>query len=218
MMLYHGDTFTHNGRAFCVSIEPDSDSGAPWDNEDGHGPVTGWERRAKLPGELVLNGDGRGGLGTDRARRFYDFQAACRIARREGWGFLPYPLTYGTDETGKGWAQCSGPGFQHRATGETANDAIAALYAAHRATMTARQYAAGAARADYERLRGWCNDSWSYVGVVVTAGCECCEEYTGESLSLWGIESDSFEYLDEVARELADEIQPENEGDSSDGI
>lgn len=67
---------------FSVKFEQDADAGAPWENADGHGPVTGWETRDKLPGELVLN--------TDRnSKRFYDFAEACRIALRDGWDAAP---------------------------------------------------------------------------------------------------------------------------------
>lgn len=68
--------------------------------------------------------------------------------------------------------------------------------------QTKRQATAAAVDADFERMRGWCNDEWCWVGVSVTA--------TGEednySNALWGIESDSPEYHKEVARELADEV------------
>lgn len=64
---------------FAVKTVCDSDHGAPWEEEDGHGPVSDWERRDKLPGELILNED-RG------MKRFYDFAEACRIARRDSWG------------------------------------------------------------------------------------------------------------------------------------
>lgn len=67
---------------------------------------------------------------------------------------------------------------------------------------TKRQQAAKAARADFERLRGWCNDEWHYVGVVVTASRDGIDL---GSASLWGIESDAGDYLDEVATELLDE-------------
>lgn len=53
---------------------------------------------------------------------------------------------------------------------------------------------------DYDHLRRWCNDDWHWVGVVVK------EDETGEVESLWGIESDADDYLAEVARELADEL------------
>lgn len=64
---------------FAVTVSDDHDHGSPWDNEDGHGPVTGWTTRNKRPDELVLN--------TDRGqKRFYNFKEACAIALRDGWG------------------------------------------------------------------------------------------------------------------------------------
>lgn len=158
------ETIEHNGRTYRVEIEPDYDHGAPWEEEDGHGPVSEWTARAKLPGEVIIAQD-RGSY------RYYDFAEACRIARRDGWDAKPY-------NTGQ---------------------------------ETKRQQAAKAARSDMDRMRQWCNDYWSYVGVVVTAQCPCCEDFTGESASLWGIESDCADYLDEVARELAEQLAPEQE-------
>lgn len=78
-----------DGASYAVSVVRDMHSGAPWDEEDGHGPVTGWETRAKLPGEMVLCSD-------RHAKRFYDFAEACRIARRDGWDAEPY-CTDGTE-------------------------------------------------------------------------------------------------------------------------
>lgn len=74
---------------------------------------------------------------------------------------------------------------------------------------TARQYAARAARHDFEVLRAWCNDEWRYFGVEVTI-------YKGEvkltgnySHTLWGVEGNypgsDNSYLAEVACELLDE-------------
>ena len=68
-----------------------------------------------------------------------------------------------------------------------------------------RARSARAAMADYERLRQWCNDVWSWVGVVVTE-VNADDEAIGETASLWGIESDAGDYLAEVARELAGEL------------
>ena len=70
---------------------------------------------------------------------------------------------------------------------------------------TKRQQAAKAARADYENLRRWCASQWHWVGVVVTLLDPEGDE-TAVSDSLWGIESDAGDYLDQVARELAAEI------------
>lgn len=78
---YVGDKVTveYEGFTLEASLEYDHHHEAPWEAEDGHGPVTGWERRDKAPGEMVLS-EGRHGL-----ERFYDFQQAVKIAKREGW-------------------------------------------------------------------------------------------------------------------------------------
>lgn len=154
------ETIEHNGREYAVTIERDDCIGAPWDEHDGHGEVSEWTTRAKMPGEMVLCED-RG------SRRFYDFAGACQIARRDGWDAKPY-------NTGQ---------------------------------ETKRQQAAKAAMADFERLRGWCNDEWSWVYVTVTAKCDCCGDFTGRSETLGGIESDCGDYLDDIVRELAEEIE-----------
>ena len=148
-------TITRNGLTFRVTHEQDTDHGAPWEACDGHGPVSEWTSRDKLPGELVLNSDGR-------QCRYYDYAEACRIARRDGWDAPPYK------------------------------------------TGTARQRAARAARADFEYLRAWCSDEWTYMGVIVELLDDDGEAV--DSASLWGIESDAGEYLDEVAAELVDEL------------
>jgi hypothetical protein len=75
--------FTHSGESFIAEIHADDDSGFPWENSDGHGPVSEWTTRAKRAGEWVLDTEGR-------FKRFYDFAAACRIARRDGWNAAPY--------------------------------------------------------------------------------------------------------------------------------
>ena len=69
--------------------------------------------------------------------------------------------------------------------------------------------AAKAARADYEYLRAWCADEWSWCGVVVVPLCDCCGAADeSRSESLWGIDSsDGGAYLQEVARELAEQVQ-----------
>ena len=66
---------------------------------------------------------------------------------------------------------------------------------------TAKEIIAKAVDNDFERLRGWFNDEWEYVGVIVRNVGNPAE---GESL--WGIESDCEDYIVETAHELADEI------------
>lgn len=66
-----------------ATIHADDCRDAPWDNEDGHGPVSEWVTRDKRPGELVLNEDGRR---HGKSYRYYDYAEACRIALADGWG------------------------------------------------------------------------------------------------------------------------------------
>jgi len=65
--------------------------------------------------------------------------------------------------------------------------------------------AAAAVDADYDRLCGWCNNDWGYVGVIVTL-LDVDGRPTDERESLWGVESDAEDYLEEVALELAEQI------------
>lgn len=84
-MLYDGDTFEHRGLTFRVEFPHDEWHGAPWEECDGHGPVSDWTSRAKRPGELIL--------ATDRhAYRYYDFQAAVALAKSDGWNAKPYDV------------------------------------------------------------------------------------------------------------------------------
>jgi hypothetical protein len=85
-----GEIFTHAdfpSLKFRVHIEPDDNSDPPWENSDGHGPVRGchqWRSRpTKRPGERVLHQD-RG------TYWFYDWQEACKLARKAGWNAPPY--------------------------------------------------------------------------------------------------------------------------------
>lgn len=71
--------------SLVVSFERENDFGAPWDEEDGHGPVSDWTTRDKRSGELVISTD-------RRSKRFYDFAKAVRIAKREKWGVRPEAL------------------------------------------------------------------------------------------------------------------------------
>lgn len=79
----YSETIEINGLRFRVTYSRDEYADAPWNDCDGHGVVTDWERRNKLPGELVLAED-RG------SRRFYDFVASCKLALRERWDSVPY--------------------------------------------------------------------------------------------------------------------------------
>ncbi len=77
-------TFTYKGYTFHFVTEPDPASPPPWSYPfASHDLVSALTTRDKRPGEHVLN--------TDHSdKRFYDFQAACKLARAEGWDAHPY--------------------------------------------------------------------------------------------------------------------------------
>jgi hypothetical protein len=69
------------GYSVRVLVEYDQCMGAPWEEHDGHGPVSDWRNiDSQAPGERVLSRDGY-------SVRFYDFAEAVKIAKRDGWGF-----------------------------------------------------------------------------------------------------------------------------------
>lgn len=136
--------YEHNGHTITIKWYHDEDHGTPWEEEDGHGPVSEWTRRDKQPGERVLCED-HGNV------RYYDFAEAVKIAKRDGWDAKPY------------------------------------------GTGTAKQRTTRAVEADFDHLRGWCNDAWHYAGYNVTIdGMEYHE-------SLWGIDSPSMDQFEKDA-------------------
>lgn len=75
-------------------------------------------------------------------------------------------------------------------------------------TPTAREVTLEAIERDFARLDAWCKGEWEWVGVRVTL-LDLDGEPTNLSDALWGIESDSPEYHEEVAVELAEQIAPD---------
>lgn len=71
------------GRFYRAIIKAD-DARPPWEQNDGHGPVSHWKPVAtKRPGERLL-------LRDDNMGRFYDTQAAMLQAKVEDWDAPPY--------------------------------------------------------------------------------------------------------------------------------
>ena len=203
--------FTRHGHKFIARVYDDSDMGAPWESEDGHGPVSEWKHSdQKRPGERPLGNRDRG------FQRFYDWQEATAIAKRDGWGLNPEALAKLTERK-------KALGLNNPPTpGEIAQEAV---------------------RLDYDRLDGWARDLWHWVGISVSPmqasratlldalesvldsdtlesahdaarlAINAADEYAPENYSnaLWGIESDNPEYHSQVAQELADQIIAEME-------
>ena len=193
----------HGALTIRATIEHDSGHGAPWEECDGHGPVSDWTTRAKRPGELVLCSDGS-------HKRYYDFAEACRIARRDGWGYMPGKVITAQNSGGVWHSWCDiGAEYPIYNSGGYAdiNAAIRGVYALHRATMSARQYAARAAMRDYEALKAWCNDEWFWCGIEVTV-THTKSDTELASESLWGIDANhpngDNSYLTECATDLAE--------------
>lgn len=170
---FDGDTFERHGRTFRVELPQDDDNDAPWDREDGHGPVSDWARVDSCTGRPVKEPGDRVLIRYRGDFRTYDMAGAMKLAKRDGWGLSP--------------------------------ENVAKLRARLGREPTAGDIRAEAVEQDYERLRGWCADEWTYIGVLVT------DVATGDSESLWGIESDCDYYIVEVAHEMADQIADRND-------
>ena len=171
-IMHDGDTITHAGLTFRVSIHHDDDHGAPWDESDCHGPVSDWRHSSyscypeKAPGERVLASD-RGSY------RYYNVAEATRIAKRDGWGLGDADMAKLEDKLGR--------------------------------APTRGEVVAAAVEQDFDYLRRWCSGLWHYVGVIVTL-LDTEGDETHESESLWRIDSESLDYIAEVAQELAEEL------------
>lgn len=95
-MAYDHDTIEHDGAAFRVTLEHDDTHGAPWDEEDGHGPVSEWKRWREGQGVKPPKRAGERLLIWDRGSfRTYDMQAAIKQAKADGWDAAPYGGTHG---------------------------------------------------------------------------------------------------------------------------
>lgn len=104
----------------------------------------------------------------------YDMRASMAKARKEGWGVNKGKLRIGQTEFEREfWL----------------------------AGLTEKQKIALAVEQDWQYLQDWCDDKWSWVGVVVS-------DDEGHTASLWGIESLSDpEFFEETIRDLILECQ-----------
>ncbi len=194
----HIELADKDGFTFEVEIEPEREGRMPWREHDGHGPVralTGhlgsFHRVGKRPGERMLD-----------ETHAYDFAEACRIARRDCWGITPPGLKIGQEREHGPWYY-EGETIGRETEFLRREDATRAAYAAHKATFPSeRAYAAAAAESDFQRMHAFAQGELEFVGVIVRAKRAGIEL---GSASLWGIESDSGDYFEQVAQELREE-------------
>jgi hypothetical protein len=100
--------------------------------------------------------------------------------------------------------------YDMRATREKANEEGWGLGPKEIAKMTERlgraptkrEIVAQAIEQDFKRHQGWLHDNWMYIGIEVT------DILSGDSDSLWGIEDDCEEYVQEITGELASGLHP----------
>lgn len=184
--LTDGDTFTHKGRTFHVSIERDADHVDPWVENDGHGPVSEWTTRDKMPGEKVLTTEGGG-------HRFYDVAEATRIAKREGWGL--------SGEAMQALMRAKDYHFRN-AHNKNRLHKLPQL-AGPVPAPTRGEIIAQAVQKDFEYLRRWCTDDWHYVGVCVRH--ESQDDSEKYSYACWGVSSDDDAHIAEIAHDCAAE-------------
>jgi hypothetical protein len=173
--LSDGDTFEHEGFTFRVNVMQDYNYDPPWEREEGHGPVSEW-RSYRYSGRPDKCPGEVILVSEHFSARFYDFAETTRIAKRDGWGLGEEEMRKLEKELGR--------------------------------KPTRKQIVRRAVENDYEYLRRWCNDQWKYIGVVVTHipdDAEPDDVETDYMHALWGIESDSYDCIKEVAHELADE-------------
>ena len=144
------------GYTITIEVENDEDNDAPWDNDDGHGSVSDWRSRySKQPGERILHSD-------RNSCRFYNWQEAMQLAKRDGWGL---------DDDGKAkLAKSLRKSVDQLTAGEIREEVV---------------------RRDFEYLRGWCNDEWHYVGYTATITDEDGNDVDYND-SCWGFDDEDY--------------------------
>ncbi|MBV5272089.1 MAG: hypothetical protein JZU52_00095 [Lamprocystis purpurea] len=176
-----------NAMHFTLVIALDDRNDPPWEQADGHGPVSDWTRREKRPGERVLHRD-------RTLRRYYDVATAQRIALRERWGAHRPPVGRPRVAT-----RLHGATWCDRATVARLQQWLTARFGTKPPSV--RMVAAQAVEEDFQYLRAWCNNAWGYLGYTVTLLDEEGRP-TVENDACWGFES-CDDYILSAAKDAA---------------
>lgn len=180
MPVYVGDEFrfTQDGREFVARVHHDDCMGAPWEEHDGHCPVTRVSHdygtqygHSKKPGEFVFHRGNRG-----EYSYCVDMPECIALAMRDGWG-IP-------DDDRQRFVSSRGR------------------------EPTKRETAMIAVNLDLEFLRGWCADEWEWICLEVCAIVtdEDGEESETYCETLGGVESCGDYARNELMPELAENI------------
>lgn len=102
-----------------------------------------------------------------RSKRFYDFAGTVKKAKMEGWGLS-----------------------------DAEKSKLAASLSKDPATLTRGEITARAVELDFEHLKGWCNDEWTWQGYTAELWHNG-EKHSDLSASCWGFEGtpDGMEYM-----------------------
>lgn len=217
--------FELHGHKFIARVYRDDANEAPWMREDGHGEVSDWTSRAKRPGELILNSD-------RDSKRYYDFAGTVAIARKD-WGLSADDQAAWVAKAAKSrnkWRDGKAHPIEPRDTakpmtrGEMGAEAARRDFERLNAWCRDDWYYVGVSVAPMvpatERLTraieqaiqdcGLSPDKDLLIGMArdLQDALDSEDEYAPEDYSnaLWAIESDSADYIKEVANELADQI------------
>lgn len=199
MNAIHTETTEHKGHSITVEWFYDEDNEPPWEEHDGHGPVSEWTTRDKRPGERVLCSD-------RSSRRYYDYAEAIKLTKKDGWS--------GADLSDRGpYATPE----DSQLSSELGLSVTTLRHQRSEQDGTAGQRAVRAVEWDFNFLKRWCDNDWYWVGYVVKI------EGTDYDESLWGIDSDSIaEYtktaIDEAKQWLDRELAESDRAACSDII
>jgi hypothetical protein len=210
-MTMQDHTFTYLGLTFLLTSEQDTDHGAPWEEEDGHGPVRELCRAGYSSNGHYRNmGKGPGEIAFSSGERYatiyaYDVQAATKTARAE-WGLSDDKLAALRERIAE-----KAMFLDARTRNNAGGKFIPRPVSEFMREPTKGEIAAEAARLDFEHVRGWVRDEWAYHCLKVELCDVDGETVDGEAEYLGGVcysdndtpESIAAEYGEDMAHELA---------------
>ena len=192
--------FEYKGRRFRVELQFDDDAGPPQAECEGHGVVVEendtWTRYiCTRPNDMEAAADAHG------AGEIDDEELAAAALMRE--------LTSGRPNYDTLWYDV----LRTLQLAEKDGWGMDAEWHAEHPDATPAQIRMAAVERDFAYLRGWYNDDWCYVGVVVTLLTEPDEDDETEEVdttSCWRFESTDTEGQNEYVRDAVEDLLRSN--------